>query len=399
MTATDAQGLGQLNFFSPEEMADPGVSIARLYAGERCQRYEHFSPPFYVLSRYEDVNYVLMNPDRFLSGPGQGPGYSEPAGIVSDAPMHTFFRELVQDDFKPGSIKALQPRLEAIADELLDAVEGKEEWDLHDDFAFPLPVIIICEIFGIPTDDIAQFRMWSDIAVSLLSADDEQALQDGSFYRAEMQRMQEYILNLVREKRDDLEDNSLMARIARAQHGGATISEKDAVAIVTQLFVAGNETTTSLITNFMMRMLGDGYQWADFCSGKIDLTKAINESLRYDPPLLAMFRTTAQDEEVAGVKIPANSKVMIHYGAANRDPEVFEDPHVFDVHRPVRRMLSFALGVHFCVGAELAKLEAKVMLEALRKRHPRLQPSGDSKRMGPFLFWGRSKLPVTDGTK
>ncbi|TDI60219.1 MAG: cytochrome P450 [Alphaproteobacteria bacterium] len=391
MSNPGTQQAAQLNFLSPEEMADPGVSIQRLYAGDRCQYYELFDPPFYVLSRYEDVNHVLMNPTRFLSGSGQGPNFIEPGGIVSDAPMHTFYRQLVQNDFKPGSISKLQPRLEAIAEELLDAVEGKETWDLHDDFSFPLPVIIICEIFGIPTDDIAQFKMWSDYSVAALSS------PDPTQYASELQRMQDYIVSLVRDKRPDMRDNSLMARIARARQDGATISDEDAVRIVTQLFVAGNETTTSLMTNLMMRLLGDGYRWADFCAGKIDVDKAINESLRYDPPLLAMFRTTAAEEDIAGVTIPANTKVMIHYAAANRDPKVFENPHDFDVDRPVRKMLSFALGLHFCVGAELAKLEAKVMLAALSKRQPNLQMINEGDRVGPFLFWGRSKLPVKPG--
>ena len=207
--------------------------------------------------------------------------------------------------------------------------------------------------------------------------------------------MLDYILLLVRDKRADAADNSLAARIARAQRDGDCLSDEDAVQIITQLFVAGNETTTSLITNFMMRMMDERYRWADFCAGKIDMTAAINESLRLDPPLLAMFRTTAEDERIAGVTITAGNKVMINYAAANRDPTVFENPHVFDPNRPTRRMLSFALGLHFCVGAELARLEAAVVLDALRERHANLQIAGETKRIGPFLFWGRSKMPVT----
>jgi cytochrome P450 len=377
-----------LDFMSPEEMADHGLSIRRLYAGDRCRLYEKFDPPFHVLSRFEDVNHVLMNPTRFLSGHGQGPNFVPAAGIVSDAPMHTFFRRLVQDDFKPGAIARLRPRLEAIADTLLDAVEGKESWDLHDDFAFPLPVTIICEIFGIPTDDIAQFKMWSDVSVAALSA------QHPAAYQAELQRMAAYLVDLMHQKRLDTGDDSLMARIARARRDGATLSDQEALSIVTQLFVAGNETTTSLITNVMMRLLGGDYQWAEFCEGRIPIEQVINESLRFDPPLLAMFRTAAEDEIVAGTRIPAGTKVMIHYAAANRDPAVFENPNVFDVHRPVQRIMSFALGVHFCIGAELAKLEARVMLETLRRRCPDLQLIDDGERIGPFLFWGRRKLPV-----
>ncbi len=380
---------GEVDFFSPEEMADPGVTIGRLYAGDRCLPYEKFDPPFYVLSRFEDVNHVLRHPSRFLSGSGQGPNFIEPAGIVSDAPMHTFFRSLVQDDFKPGSIAALAPRLETIAHELLDAVSEKPVWDLHDDYSFPLPVMIICEIFGIPTEDIAQFKIWSDLSVAALSS------PDPAVYANELQRMQRYMLELVRSKREDQADHSLAARIARAQRDGADLTDEDAVRLISQLFVAGNETTTSLMTNLMMRLLETPGHWTDFCEGRIDIDKAINESLRFDPPLLAMFRTTAAEEKIAGVTIPANTKVMIHYAAANRDPDRFDNPHVFDVHRPVQRILSFALGVHFCVGAELAKLEARIMLNVLRERFPTLQAAGESERVGPFLFWGRSHLPVT----
>jgi len=377
-----------LDFLCPEEMTDPAVTIDRLYAGPRCIRYEKFDPPFYVVSRFDDVNHVLMNPTLFLSGYGQGPSFVAPAGIVSDAPMHTFFRQLVQEDFKPGSIAKLRPRLEAIAEDLLDAALAKGVWDLHDDLAFPLPVIIICEIFGIPTDDIAQFKMWSDVSVEALSS------PDPASYQAELARMRDYIVELIHAKRADLNDDSLMARIARARRDGQALSDEDAVSIVTQLFVAGNETTTSLITNFVWRMLREPDLWRSFCVGEMDMARAINESLRLDPPLLAMFRTTAQDEEIAGVHIPAKTKVMIHYAAANRDPSLFERPHTFDPHRPQQKILSFALGIHFCVGAELAKLEAEVALNALRRRCRDLQLIDNGERIGPFLFWGRRKLPV-----
>jgi len=197
-----------LDLMGPEEMADPGVTAARLHAGDRCRLYPAFDPPFYILSRFEDINDVLLNPKRFLSGYGQGPNFIEPAGVVSDAPDHTFFRSLVQDDFKPKAIAKLRPRLEEIARDLLDDVADKEVWDLHDDLAFPLPVTIICEIFGIPTDDIQQFKLWSDASVAALSA------QDPSIYAEELARLRQHVLELLRAKKSDMNDNSLMARVA-----------------------------------------------------------------------------------------------------------------------------------------------------------------------------------------
>lgn len=381
----------ELDLMAPDEMADPAVSAARLHAGERCRLYTGFEPPFYILSRYHDVSDILLNPSRFVSGQGQGPNFTPPMGVVSDAPTHTFFRRLVQDDFKPGAIAKLRPRLEEIAGELLDAVENKEVWDLHDDLAFPLPVTIICEIFGIPTDDIHQFKIWSDASVAALSA------QDPTIYADELARMNAYVLDLLHRKHGDLGDNSLLARIARARRDGIAVSDEEAVALVLQLFVAGNETTTSLITNFMRRMLTGDYLWADFCAGKIDMNQAINESLRFDPPLLGLFRTTAEEVEIAGTHVPAGTKILTHYAAANRDPAVFENPDIFDPTRPIRKIMSFGLGLHFCLGSELAKLEAQVMLAALRERFPHLELVGDGERIGPFLFWGRRKQPVRGG--
>ena len=378
----------KLDLMGPEEVADPAVSARKLHAGERCPVYNGFEPPFRVAYRFEDVSDVLLAPSQYISGKGQGPNFVPAAGIVSDPPMHTFYRSLVQDDFKPAAIAKLRPRLEAIADELLDALEDKDEWDLHDDLSFPLPVIIICEIFGIPTEDIEQFKHWSDATVALLSE------QDTAPYEAEVARMQTYLIDLMDAKRGDLGDTSLLARIARARQDGVPVGGAEAVDLVSQIFVAGNETTTSLITNFMWRMLSGDYLWADFCAGKFTIDQAINESLRYDPPLLGLFRTTSRDTEIGDTRIPEGTKILTHYAAANRDPAVFENPDLFDPTRPIQKILSFGLGLHFCLGSELAKLEAKCCLEALRKRCPNLQLVDDGERIGPFFFWGRRKLPV-----
>lgn len=378
----------ELDLMGPEEMADPAVSARRLLEGPRCRLYSGFDPPFYIASRYDDVSAILRDPGRFLSGHGQGPNFVAPMGVVSDPPQHTFFRELVQPDFMPRSIALLRPRLEAIADELLDAVAEETVWDVHDRLSFPLPVTIICEIFGIPTDDIDQFKIWSDASVAALSS------QNPEHYEAELARMQAYVLERLRESRAGRDDGSLLSRITRARRDGVPVTDEEAVRLVLQLFVAGNETTTSLITNFVWRMLAADGLWADFCAGRVDVDRAINESLRFDPPLLGLFRTTAVDFDLGGTVIPANTKVLTHYGAANRDPSAFRDPDVFDVGRSGRKVLSFGLGIHVCLGRELALLEARVTLDALRRRFPRLELVDDGERIGPFLFWGRRRLPV-----
>ncbi len=375
------------NPLCPEEMADPQITAERLHAGAPVYLYEGFDPPFYILSRYDDIGRVLRAPDVFISGKGQGPNFATPAGVVSDAPLHTFMRNIVQDSFQPAAIARLQPRLDEIAEECLSEVPHLPDWDLHDTIAFPLPIRIICEILGIPTDDIWQFKQWSDALVAALSS------AEPHVYEAERHALTDYLLALCDRKRST-PDDSMLSRIALTRTvDGKRLSDEDVISLTLQIFVAGNETTTSLITNFVWRLCKLGL-WDKFCDGTYDLDATINESLRFDPPLLGLFRTTAEDVTIAGTAIAKNSKVMTHYGAGNRDPAVYHNPHHFDPMRTGKRALSFGLGVHFCLGSELAKLEARTALAAIRRTCPGIQLIDDGQRIPPFLFWGRCKLPV-----
>ena len=267
-------------------------------------------------------------------------------------------------------------------------MKDDEIWDLHDTIAFPLPIRIICEILGIPTDDIWQFKAWSDASVAQLASDNP------AQYAQSREAFTDYVLTLLESKRSE-SDNSLIDRIAHAQKDGARVTDSQAISLTTQMFVAGNETTTSLITNFVWRLLKLNL-WQDFVEDKFDIDVAINESLRFDPPLLPLFRTTSQETELGGTLIPDNTKVMTYYAAANRDPDVYDSPDEFQPDRKGKRPMSFGLGVHFCLGAELARLEARVALNALRTDYPDLKLVNDGERIPPFIFWGRTKLPVTN---
>ena len=162
-----------------------------------------------------------------------------------------------------------------------------------------------------------------------------------------------------------------------------------------QIFVAGNETTTSLISNLVWRLLSIDNLWDEFIDNNLEIDGLISESLRFDPPLLGLFKTTSKDIKYDDVTIPSNTKVMMHYGAANRDADVFINPNKFDSTRDGKKVISFSVGIHICLGRELAKLETRVALRALKKRFPNLKLINDGQRVGPFMFWGRSKLPVT----
>ena len=381
--------LYKIDLMSSEELKDPSISAKKLLKSEPAYYYDLYNPPFYILSRYNDVRTALHDPETFMEGLGNGPNFVESNGILSDGKHHTLIRRIVQPNFLMGSIANLEKRLIEIAEELLESVVAKEVWDIHDDLSFPLPVIIICEILGIPTNDIKKFKKWADASVAQMCSEDPLEFIE------ELSKKDKYFLDLIHKKRNEQEEDTLISKIAHAKIDSEYLSDDESVNLASQIFVAGNETTTSLISNLIWRMLSIENLWKDFVEGKINIDNAINESLRFDPPLLGLFKTTTRDIDINGSTIPANTKVLMHYGAANRDPKVFSKPNEFDVARDGTKVISFSVGIHICLGRELAKLETRVALDVLRKKFPNLNLINNGERVGPFLFWGRSKLPVS----
>ena len=172
------------------------------------------------------------------------------------------------------------------------------------------------------------------------------------------------------------------------------IDEADALSLLMQLLVGGNETTTSLITNMVWRLLQAPVLWQEVVRDPDLAGAALEESLRFDPPVLGLYRNTTRDVTLHDVTIPAHTKVWINYAAANRDERVFKEPDSFDLHRDRKRHMSFGLGVHFCLGAPMARLEAEIALRTLAKRLPNLKLMGPGERIAPFFLWGRRTLPL-----
>ncbi len=381
--------------FAKEVMEDPANGHRELL--DRCpvHRCDAFDPPFYTLSRYEDVERALRDIETFSSQYGQGPRFTDPQGMLCDPPQHTFMRKLVQQAFTPKALDALRQPVAALTDELIDAaLAGSGEFDFHDDFAFPLPVVIIAGLLGVPADHLEQFKQWSDIQVAAMGA------ADPSRYAAEQEAFYAYMLDHLRTRRAAIAagrdvPNDLLSLIAGARwEDGTPIAEADAQSVLMQLLVGGNETTTSLMTNMIWRLLEVPERWRAVVDDPGLVEAAVEESLRYDPPVLGLYRNTTRDVEMHGTTIPANSKVFINYAAANRDPAVFTDPDAFDLRREPRRHMSFGLGVHFCLGAPMARMEAEIALHALIRRMPGLRLLGAGERIAPFFLWGRRKLPV-----
>lgn len=381
--------------FSPATLADPASDHQTLLSSCPVHRCDEFDPPFYTLSRYADVTMALQDADTFSSQYGQGPRFTEPAGMLCDPPQHTFYRRLIQQAFTPGAIEELRAPVSELTAGLIDAIRSSgDAFDLHDAFAFPLPVTIIARLLGVPTEDLEQFKHWSDVQVAAMGA------ADPTRYAGEQAAFLGYMREFLSGRRLALErgivvPDDLLTLIAGARDGtGQLIPEHDALSVLNQLLVGGNETTTSLITNAVWRLLEREDQW-HLLVREPDLAEAVvEESLRFDPPVLGLYRNTTRDVTLHGETIPAGSKVYLNYAAANRDAEVFPDPDRFWIDRPRRRHLAFGSGLHFCIGAPMARLEAEIALTALAAALPELRLLGPGERIAPFFLWGRRKLPV-----
>jgi len=382
--------------FSKETLNDPGSGHQWLLQQCPVHRCDDFEPAFYTLSRYDDVENALRDVATFSSEYGQGPRFSDPVGMLRDPPQHTEVRRIVQKAFTPKAMAALEPQILATTNELLDVIlAGPGEFDFHDDFAFPLPVLIIANMLGVPTQDLDRFKYWSDVQVAAMGS------EDPSQYADDQADFFAYIQNRLRARRDQITNgdsvpDDLLSLIAGARFdSGELLSEVDAQSVLSQLLVGGNETTTSLITNLVWRLSEAPDLWTQLCAEPHMIDAAIEESLRFDPPVLGLYRNTTVDVTLHEQTIPAGSKVFMNYAAANRDAAVFEDPDEFRIDRPTKRHLAFGLGVHFCLGAPMARLEARVAMQALISRVPQLTLLSRGERIAPFFLWGRSKLPMS----
>jgi cytochrome P450 len=382
--------------FAAAVMSDPAAGHDELLRHCPVHRCDAFEPPFYTLSRYHDVTMALRDIQTFSSEHGQGPRFTEPQGMLCDPPKHTGMRKIVQSAFTPKAMAALKPRVTRLAHALLDdVVAGEDTFDMHDDFAFPLPVMIIAGLLGVPSADLGRFKHWSDVQVTAMGA------EDPSPYAADQAAFLAYMREHLRDRRTAIAraapvPTDLLTAIAGARsETNELIAEADALSILMQLLVGGNETTTSLITNLVWRLLEVPDRWRSVVADITLIPAAIEESLRYDPPVLGLFRNTTREVMIRGVTIPALSKVFINYAAANRDADVFADPNTFDLWRGATRHMAFGLGVHFCLGAPMARLEAEIALRALIERIPELKLLDSGERIGPFFLWGRRKLPVS----
>ncbi len=284
-----------------------------------------------------------------------------------DPPDHTRLRGLVAKAFTPRRVEALRPRVQQIADELLDGIAGHDEADLIDAFAFPLPIIVICELLGVPAADRADFREWTAILTVPIASREMAARR-----RAAAIAFNDYLLGIFAERRRAPGDDLIGALLA-VRDGAAGLSQSELLNTITLLLVAGHETTVNLIGNGVLALLSAPDQRKLLTDRPELLPGAIEELLRYDGPVeRASQRIALEDMEIAGTPVPKGAWVHVSLGAADRDPAAFADPDALDLTRPDNRHVAFGHGPHYCLGAPLARLEGQVAIGTLLTRFPEL---------------------------
>ena len=275
-------------------------------------------------------------------------------------------------------------------DDLLDRAEPRGEMDLVADFATPLPVTVIAQLLGIPVSDRAKFKIWSDAVVSLSAA------SDGMSFGRAMREMGAYFMQMLSQRRGAPRAD-LISGLLQAQVDGQHLTDLEPLGFCALLLVAGNETTTNLHTNAVLGLDEGAHQRQQLLQDMSLLPGAIEETLRYRSPVQSMFRISTRDVQLGDQVIPAESPVVAWIGSANRDGSVFEDPDTFDLRRNAQKHLAFGFGVHFCLGAPLARLEARIALEALHRRFPHLRVIANT-RLRPLdstIVFGLRELPIT----
>ncbi len=387
--------------FPPELQLNPYPMYRMMRENQSVNYLEPFN--IWMVLGYDDVRTVLSDHARFSSQfggivPAQAAGdpstMSRMASslITSDPPRHTMLRNLINRAFTPRAVAALEPRIEAIANELLDQVAASGQIDLVHDFSYPLPVIVIAELLGVPAADREQFKHWSDAVVE--SAD---VMVGGSAARGESvtQEMFAYFRGIIEQRRAEPQDDLISALLA-AEVEGEKLSERDVLSLCWLLLVAGNETTTNLISNAVLSLLEHPEELARLRANPELLPTAIEEALRYRSPVQFMFRVTKADVELGGQTIPAGSMVLASIGSANRDEAKFPEPDRFDIARDPNPHIAFGVGIHFCLGAPLARLEARVALEAVLRRLPDLRRANDDQLVPArgFVVHGYKSLPL-----
>ncbi len=386
-----------------EPLTDPLIEDS-FYAGDAFSQYARLrdeapmawndTKGFWALSRWDDVMAVSTDPETFCSGRGIlvmeiGAGYDTPPTMMhTDPPEHTVYRKLVQPGFAPGRMRALEADVRRRAKLLVDEIEAGRAVDFVETVAVPFPLYIISALLGMPDEDWRRFYEWSEAVIpgaTDWSEDKRAALQAD---------MHDTLLATTVARRADPRDD-LISVLAQVEIEGRRLSDAELAMFLVQLLVAGNETTRNLVSGGLVALAERPEAWERLRGDRGLVPTAVEEMLRWTTPVVSFMRTATRDAELGGQAIREGDPVLLLYASANRDERQFgPTADRFDIGRDPNHHVAFGFGAHFCIGATLARIEARVLLEELLDRFEAVEPAGEVERSNSSVIAGVKRAPL-----
>jgi cytochrome P450 len=311
--------------------------------------------------------------------------------MENEPPAHGRLRRQVSTAFARGHVERMRPRVAEIGAELLAGVDPSG-FDALSDFAEPLPVLVIAELLGAPLEDFARLRGWSQAIVRMYEPSIGSDVEDAALRAS--QEFADYMRELIAERRDSLRDD-LLSDLIRAQEGVDGLTDDEALASAILLLNAGHEASVNVFGNGLVATLRSPAEWHRLCDGSVSPVTAVEEMLRFDSALQLFERTATADVDVAGHPVAAGEKIAVLLGSANRDDAAFDDPDRLDLGRDPNPHVAFGAGVHFCLGAPLARVELAESLSLLARTFPSLRLAGEPERRPTFVLRGFESVPVS----
>lgn len=387
----------ELPVFDPKVMRDPYPWYREMRAIGRVVRNPSMLGGV-MIGGYEEALAVLSDHRTFSSAAigsrDRSGAFEGPIMLNSDPPDHERLRGVVARAFTPRAVSGLEPWLREITDELVEPLRSGEPYDVVQELAYPLPVLAISELLGVPGEDRESFRRWSnDLIAGNPELADEEALARG---RRGAESLKEYFREVIARRRVE-PGTDLVSKLVAANEG-AVLDDAELLSACVLLLVAGNETTTNLISNMALALARHPDQRRLVAATPDLATSATLEVLRYDSPVQATARMLVRDATIGGHDLPAGEMIMVFIGAANRDPAQFERPDTLDVTREASQHLGFGHGIHYCLGAGLARLESRIALEVLLAAAPDYELACDVENLdygASFIFHSPKSLTIT----
>lgn len=370
----------KFNIYAADVMDDPYPVFSEIRRTSPVCQVE--PEGWWAVSHYQDVVFVLKHPELFSSSNlrsarvaiidprlREDPLFPDDSSIIaSDPPVHTRLRKLITGAFAPRAMLRLEDRVRALATDLVDRILRKSRFDMIEDLAVPLPIIVIAEMLGVDPERRADFKRWSDDAINVRVT--------GTLSEEEVQRIlrsrrefREYFQELIADRRQSPRED-LVSDLCRAEAEDESLTAEEVLAMTILLLIAGNETTTNLIGNGTFELMEHPEAMSRLRRDPSLIPGFLEEVLRFNGPVKLLTRRATEEVTLSGVTIPKDATVIPLLSAANRDPEAFPDPDRFDITRSGRGHVTFGQGIHFCVGAPLSRMEGRIVFEEILRRLP-----------------------------